>query len=133
MDTIKIRLGKTRNLTHLKICGLFLRVNKSRFSKAIRTLYEPSHDEILSCFQPLDPARVGTVEDARKRIGKLFRGIMLIIVKLRHLVAHGALSADRANKLGLILCCAAAPSILHEVTGTIKQTLISKPQTKHHE
>lgn len=41
---------------------------------------------------------------------------LMICAQLRHLVAHGALSADRARKLGLTPCYAAAPELLHEVT-----------------
>lgn len=51
-----------------------------------------------------------------------------IIAQLRHLVAHGALSADRANKLGLVLSFSVAPAILHEVAGAILKTLISKTE-----
>ena len=247
MNTIEIRLGETRILTPLKIYGQFPMVNKSGYSAAVGKLSELSHDEMVSGFQRLDPEKIGTTEDARKWVSKLFRGITLIkhamewdepsvgragksaairgqqwrlvmaysgyeqidnavfaknkkartnflsglslenrlpgpvlsqraldrieeresaadelcdflgvnekkqkrfiqwllgevaddecnnerslfiIAQLRHLVAHGALSADRANKLGLAPCFAAAPPILYEVTGFILQTLISKP------
>lgn len=40
---------------------------------------------------------------------------LMICKQLRHLVAHGALSADRARKLGLTPCYTVAPELLHEV------------------
>ena len=53
---------------------------------------------------------------------------LFIIAQVRHLVAHGALSEDRASKLGLVPCFDAAPLVLHEVAGAFVQALISKPQ-----
>jgi hypothetical protein len=52
---------------------------------------------------------------------------IFIIAQLRHLIAHGALSADRADKLGLVPCFDAAPSVLHEVAGAFLNILISNP------
>lgn len=49
---------------------------------------------------------------------------IFIIAQLRHLVAHGALSADRTVKLGLVPCFDAGPSVLNEVAGLFLQSLI---------
>ena len=49
---------------------------------------------------------------------------LMICAQLRHLVAHGALSADRARKLGLTACYSAAPALLNEVAANyLEKTL----------
>ncbi|MCF7673710.1 MAG: hypothetical protein K9N23_01370 [Akkermansiaceae bacterium] len=48
---------------------------------------------------------------------------LFIIAQLRHLAAHGALSADRAGKLGLAPGFSAVPPVLHEMTGALPPTL----------
>jgi hypothetical protein len=53
--------------------------------------------------------------------------------QLRHLVANGALSADRASKLGLVPCFDAAPLVLHEVPDPLCNYLSPINQTKHRE
>lgn len=49
---------------------------------------------------------------------------VFISAQLRHLVAHGALSADRTKKLGLETAFEAAPLILHEIAGDLLKILI---------
>jgi hypothetical protein len=49
---------------------------------------------------------------------------VFISAQLRHLVAHGALSADRTKKLGLETAFEAAPLILHEIAGSLLEILI---------
>jgi hypothetical protein len=49
---------------------------------------------------------------------------VFISAQLRHLVAHGALSADRTKKLGLETAFEAAPLILHEIARGLLEILI---------
>lgn len=51
-------------------------------------------------------------------------GAVFISAQLRHLVAHGALSADRTKQLGLETAFEAAPLILHEIAGGLLEILI---------
>lgn len=50
---------------------------------------------------------------------------LFIIAQLRHLVAHGAPSADRASKLGLVPCFSSSPQILHELSCALLQELVA--------
>ena len=48
---------------------------------------------------------------------------VFISAQLRHLVAHGALSADRTKRLGLETAFEAVPLILHEIAGRLLEIL----------
>lgn len=50
---------------------------------------------------------------------------VFISAQLRHLVAHGALSADRTKKLGLETAFEAAPSLLDEIAGRLLEILLN--------
>jgi hypothetical protein len=56
---------------------------------------------------------------------------IFIIAQLRNLVAHGALSADRASKLGLVSCFESGPVVLDEIIKTFLQTIIFNKTNKN--
>jgi hypothetical protein len=55
---------------------------------------------------------------------------IFIIGQLRNLVAHGALSADRTSKLGLVSCFKSGPVVLDEIIKTFLQTIIFNKTNK---
>lgn len=68
-----------------------------------------------------------TIEETRGNELSLF-----IIAQLRHLVAHGALSADRTKQLGLQASFEAAPLLLDEITGSLLGILTHpKPERRY--
>ena len=58
-------------------------------------------------------------------------GAVFISAQLRHLVAHGALSADRTKQLGLETAFEAAPLILHEIAGGLLEILTHNQPESH--
>ncbi|NQX00891.1 hypothetical protein HQ447_09545 [bacterium] len=56
---------------------------------------------------------------------------IFISAQLRHLVAHGALSANRTKKLGLETAFEAAPLILHEIAGGLLEILTHNQPESH--
>lgn len=55
---------------------------------------------------------------------------LFISAQLRHLVAHGALSADRTKKLGLETAFEYAPLLLQEIAGGLIEILIKNQNLK---
>jgi hypothetical protein len=95
---IKNRIRITRFLTLRKASGHVVSMNQRGYSSAVRSLYELSHDGLLSRFQRLDPARNGTAEETRQWIGKLFRGVTL----LKHALEWNDPSVGRDGKSAAI-------------------------------
>ena len=58
---------------------------------------------------------------------------IFISAQLRHLGAHGALSAGRTKKLGLEKTFEAAPLIIHEITGGLLGIFIKTITNHKHE
>jgi hypothetical protein len=95
---IKNRIRITSILTLRKASGHVVSMNQSGYSSAVRSLSELSHDELVSRFRRLDPAKNGTAEEARQSIGKLFRGVTL----LKHALEWNDPSVGRAGKSAAI-------------------------------
>jgi hypothetical protein len=139
---IKNRIRITRFLTLRKASDHVVSMNQRGYSSAVRSLSELSHDELLSRFRRLDPARNGTDEEARQSIGKLFRGVTL----LKHAQEWNAPSAGRAGKSAairgqqwrLVMAYSGYDQIENAIFGKnchdkkSRKAALSKIQIKHH-